>query len=253
MSVKMHIAILSAMPEEIGKGLNYLSDILEFNYGDFTIYQGYWINKNINLKVSLAWSGWGKVSAARATTRMIAHSEKEEPIDLFIFTGVAGAIKKSLKQWDILLANKLIQHDMDASPLFEKFIIPQLEIKDLIPNMKVLNWAENVLNIAKKGGGLSNFQNVYSGLIATGDQFINSNSKIKKLTNEINNLYCVEMEGASFAQVALQENIPWLVIRVISDNASEEAPNNFNEFIKKYNESSWGIIEVFLKEVDKLH
>ena len=131
----------------------------------------------------------GKV-AARATTRMISHSEKEEPIDLFIFTGVAGAIKKSLKQWDILLANKLIQHDMDATPLFEKFVIPQLEIKNLIPNIDVLNWAENVLNKAKKAGSLSNFRNVYSGLIATGDQFINSSSKIKKLNNEINNLYC---------------------------------------------------------------
>ena len=62
-------------------------------------------------------------------------------------------------------------------------------------------------------------------------------------------IFIVEMEGASFAQVALQENIPWLVIRVISDNAREEAPNNFNEFIKKYNESSWEIIELFLKRL----
>ena len=255
MSNKFHLAILSAMPEEIGQGLKNLKNISELTFGDLKVFQGTWfsLENETTVLVSIAWSGWGKVSSARAATRLIANCDKRNPIDLFLFTGVAGAAKKDLYQWDILLANNLIQHDMDATPLFEKFIIPPLGIKDLIPNKKFLKWAENALNKAKANKNLLDFQKIHIGLIATGDQFINSTSKIQKLTSEINNLCAVEMEGASFAQVAIQENIPWLVIRVISDNACEKAQNNFNEFIKKYNDSSWEIIEVFLKEVDKLN
>ena len=71
----------------------------------------------------MAWSGWGKVSAARAITRILASKNK---IDLIIFTGVAGAANNNLSQWDIVIAEEVIQHDMDARPIFEKFVLPPL-------------------------------------------------------------------------------------------------------------------------------
>ena len=66
----------------------------------------------------------GKVSAARATTRLLSVKYNKVPIDLMIFTGVAGAVNNKLKQWDIVIADSLIQHDMDARPIYDKFVIP---------------------------------------------------------------------------------------------------------------------------------
>ena len=74
---------------------------------------------NNNLYVSFAWSGWGKVSAARAATRIIGFDFNNFPIEFLIFTGVAGAVNRNLKQWDIVIASELIQHDMDARPLLK--------------------------------------------------------------------------------------------------------------------------------------
>ena len=95
-------------------------------------------------------------------------------------------------------------------------------------------------------------KNVYRGLIGSGDQFISDSKKINKLTRDIPNLSAVEMEGASFAQVATQEKVPWLILRVISDNADESAPAKFNQFMKEYNKNSWVIIESLLNNLDFL-
>ena len=122
MKIYRHIAILSAMPEEVGSILNNLSDIKISQYGDLTINNGLWTDPKTKSKIFItaAWSGWGKVSAARAATRIICSSEKISlPIDLFIFTGVAGAINSDLKQWDIIVPNKVCQYDMDARPILK--------------------------------------------------------------------------------------------------------------------------------------
>ena len=121
--ISKHIGILCAMPEEIGSTLDNLRNIETKTYGDLRIYSGDWCFsktsfKSLNLHLSIAWSGWGKVSAARAATRLICHHFKELKIDAIFFTGVAGAINSNLKQWDIVVPYELIQHDLDARPLF---------------------------------------------------------------------------------------------------------------------------------------
>ena len=124
-----HLALLSAMPQEIGETKKHLRDIKEYKFGDLIIFTGFWDNQltKKTLFISLAWSGWGKVSASRAITRIIALSYKNFPIDLIIFTGVAGGILKNSNQWDIIIAKELVQYDMDASPLYKKYEIPSLE------------------------------------------------------------------------------------------------------------------------------
>ena len=90
-------------------------------------------NDGVSIRVTIAWSGWGKVSVARAATRIIG-LEKYSPINLFLFTGVAGGVGTNMNQWDIVLPNALIQHDMDARPIFEKYVIQALKKSALIPN-----------------------------------------------------------------------------------------------------------------------
>ena len=110
-----HIGILCAMPQEIGTALNYLRNTIVNHYGDLKIYSGdlFLNNESTNsIYLSIAWSGWGKVSSARAATRMIALAEKNNsPLDLLIFTGVAGAVKENLKQW--LTQGKMLSDTID--------------------------------------------------------------------------------------------------------------------------------------------
>ena len=242
-----HIGLLSAMPQELGSILDNLINIKEINFGDLKLYSGIWKkDKNNDVYITTGWSGWGKVSAARATTRLCSAFYKDKEVDLILFTGVAGAVKDHLKQWDIIIPDYVIQYDMDSSPLFEKYIIPALNKKKLNPPKKLYESLTESLKVCKKNGGLNQFGQIYNGLIGTGDQFISDKNLLKKLSDEIEDIYAVEMEGAAFAQVAIQEKIDWIIMRVISDSANDSAADDFNYFLKSYERNSWELIESFL-------
>ena len=240
------------MPEEIGTTIDNLEDVTLTEYGDLKIYYGKLKKKVSNyesVNIFLAWSGWGKVSAARAITRILAGKYK---IDLIIFTGVAGASNENLSQWDIVIANEVIQHDMDARPIFEKFVLPPLKKAKLESNSFLNNWIFNSLTKSIKNGNLKRFGLVKKGLIATGDSFISDKSVIKRLNDELPNLDAIEMEGGAVAQVAEQEGVPWVIVRVISDNANSNSEKDFDQFLKDYVLSSWQLIDCFLQDIPKI-
>ena len=248
------VGILSAMPEEIGYLLENLDELKKVKYGSLDLYCGLWKGNNSNhieINIISAWSGWGKVNSAYAATRIICEAEKQKcKLDLIIFSGVAGASNPSLKQWDVVIANSYVQHDMDATPLFEKFIIPNLEISEIKTNKNLQQWAKFSLEKSCKNGLLKNFGDFHSGLIATGDKFISSKEEMKLLRNFFPELLAVEMEGASVAQVSYLESIPFLAIRVISDQADDNAAQSFNNFIKSYKKESWNIIKSLLSKLE---
>ncbi len=236
------------MPEEVGVILDNLTCVKSSKFGDFEVFCGKLIISDFKeVFVSVAWSGWGKVSAARAATRLISSNLYTLPVEIILFTGVAGAVEKKLKQWDIVLSESVMQHDMDASPLFEKYVIPAVNKIKIFPNNELLEIIFNSLKEEIDKKNLPEFGNVYKGLIATGDMFISDRNKIIQLSKEIKNLMAVEMEGAAFAQVAYQEKIDWLVIRVISDEADEKASNDFAKFLKEYKLNSFDLIKLFIK------
>lgn len=250
-SQKLHIGLLSAMPQEVGEILVYLKNVKSKKFGDLEIFFGEWFySKDIKIFISLAWSGWGKVSSARATTRILNICENfNNKIDLLIFTGVAGSAKENIKQWDIVLPESVIQHDMDASPLFEKFVIPAIGQKKIEPNKDFLNiftkfFKQNLKNIKN-----SKFKKIHNGLIASGDSFISDDEQLNKINLNIPDVLAVEMEGASFAQVAYQERIDWLIIRVISDDSDIDAPQDFGKFIEEYKLQSWNLIKAALESI----
>ena len=162
MTQALHLALLGAMPEEIGSDLSHLKDLTCSDHGDLTIHRGSWGD---DVRISLAWSGWGKVSAARAATRLLA---SDPSIDLLVFTGVAGAADPALRQWDVVLADAVVQHDMDARPLFPRFTLPALNQAQLQPQPAWFNWAKTALLEAHSAGDLDGFARPSSGLIATG-------------------------------------------------------------------------------------
>ena len=236
-----HIGILSAMHQEVGNALENLQNIKEHEFGDLKIFSGEW-KSNKEISLSIAWSGWGKVSAARASTRIIDVEYKGSKTDCLLFTGVAGAADLKLNQWDVIVADKIIQHDLDARPLFKRHFIPALNKDILFPSRDL---TETIFMALKE-----NFQNeliafgkVFKGKIATGDTFISSIEDLTKIKNRIQNLLAVEMEGAAVAQVAEQEGIPYAILRVISDSADENANQKFEDFLFDYENNSWKLLE----------
>ena len=251
----IHIGILGAMPEEIGSTIDNLKNIETEIFGDLKIYSGDWNSPNsfsekLNIKLSIAWSGWGKVSAARAATRLISHKFQNSQIDALLFTGVAGAINTNLKQWDIVVANEYVQHDMDARPLYKKYEIPGLKTCRIKSKKLISDWAFNTLKNSISKGSLDMYGNIYEGLIATGDKFINSKNQVENISKDMKDVLAVEMEGASVAQVAKQENIPFQIIRVISDEANENSSEDFNQFLLKYNKHSSKLISALIENIE---
>ena len=82
-------------------------------------------------------------------------------------------------------------------------------------------------------------------------KYFSEESLIQNLSKELPGLCAVEMEGAAVAQVASQEKVPWLIVRVISDEADKSAGQTFSDFLKDYEKYSWSLIEVLLKNQKK--
>lgn len=253
----INIALLSAMREELGEIEKNIYHKKLFKYGDLEIIRGkYKPENNIHYEInlSIAWSGWGKVSSARAATRLISFYSLENPLDLLIFTGLAGSARNDINQWDIVFGEELIQHDMDATPIFNKYVIPSLALSRLKgPEFLINNLIKDLKLQKEKNRSLLKFGKVIKGLIASGDRFISDNNDLDSLRNAIKDLSAVEMEGAAVAQVAEQEKIPWIVLRVISDSANDQAPEAFQDFVKEYQKKSWELIKIIVESFLKIN
>lgn len=252
----MAIGILSAMLEEI----HLISANIE-NKHITTIGNRDYISGTLEGKnVVAVFSRWGKVAAAQTATTIITKFDAES----IIFTGVAGAAAPELEIGDVVISKDLVQHDMDASPIpaFKKFEIPLLGITHFKADPDLIHLALNSTReylsaISTQGIPHISFgeyriqaPKVVSGTIASGDQFIADKSKILHLRKEIEGLQCIEMEGAAVAQVCHEHQIPFVVIRAISDKADSNAIHDFPDFVKNIvSHYSLGIIQGMLKNL----
>ena len=227
------IGIISAMPEEVESLLNALQNKNTSIKGMRTYYTGTLFNK----KVVIVFSRWGKIAAATTATQLI----NDFSLDEIIFTGVAGAINTNLNIGDIVIGNKLFQHDLNATPFYQQFHIPILNIKSISTKNtdRLINATSLFLNnyityINPAEAKIFNINNpkIIYGDIASGDQFISSKERIKEINNALPSVICVEMEGAAVAQVCYEYKIPFSIIRIISDKANENAGIDFEQFSK---------------------
>jgi adenosylhomocysteine nucleosidase len=232
------IGILGAMPEEISGVVSLLKDKKEVVKGMRTYYLG-----TINdVEVVVVFSRWGKVASATTVTHLIV----EFGITQLFFTGVAGAISPILNIGDIVVASSLIQHDLDARPIMNRFEIPLLGKTALCPPKDILDMSierigklvrtESLIHLLPQKQlelfSLSNLKMVV-GQIASGDQFFASNEDKERLKLALPEVLCVEMEGASVAQVCFEYDIPYVIIRTISDNANDNSVVDFKEFVSE--------------------
>ncbi len=243
------IGIISAMPEEI-KQLMELSEGTEVHE---TGKRKYYIGRLWGKKVVMAYSRIGKVAAATTAVTMILNHNVEN----IIFTGVAGSISPDIEIGDIVIGKRLIQHDLDASPIFPQFEVPLLDKKffeaDKLLSNKLYHAAQRFTeNIDKyiSREDLKKFRinhpQIFRGDIASGDQFISDMAQQQRIKDILPSVLCVEMEGAAVAQVCYEYDIPFAVLRTISDNADHNADIDFNQFLHNIAEKySMGILENF--------
>jgi adenosylhomocysteine nucleosidase len=235
---KSIIGIMGAMPEEIDGVVALLANPVASSMGKRTYFTG-----QINgIDTVVVFSRWGKVAAATTVTTLI----HEFNITELLFTGVAGAISPDLKIGDVVLGKRLIQHDMDARPLMEQYEIPLLSKTYFESNETHLDIAKKVILeifenkslhaiIEMKDLIMFNISQpkLFVGDIASGDQFFSSNEQKQALNTKLPEVLCVEMEGAAVAQVCYEYEIPFSIIRTISDVADNQSHIDFPSFINK--------------------
>ena len=185
-------------------------------------------------EIVIAVCGIGKVAAAMCTQIMIL----EYSPDCIINTGVGGSLSTSLAIGDIAVAESLVQHDMDTSPLGDPVgLISGLNLVNIPADKRV---AEVLLK------GIETLENVkgMTGVIASGDQFIASDEKKKFITDNFGAIVC-EMEGASIAQVCFSNGVPFGVVRAVSDCADGSSHMDYGEFLPVAAANAAKLIEYF--------
>ncbi len=229
-----NIGILGAMAQEIDEVKALLTEktVVKIANREFVV------GKIGNVRCVVAFSKWGKVAATITATLMI---QEFGVTDLF-FIGTAGAMADGLKVGDIVISKRLVQHDLDARPIIPRFELPLLNrtYVDSDPDLTALA-GRAVNNLIDKGvknmvgeEAVKEFNlapTLYFGDIASGDQFISSDAKRQEILSFLPDILCVEMEGAAVAQVCLEFNTPFTIIRTISDTANHNAHVDFNKFI----------------------
>ncbi|GIU00662.1 aminodeoxyfutalosine nucleosidase [Sulfurovum sp. TSL6] len=209
------IAIMGAMPEEIEPIIDKLDNVQTSVYGDNKYYEGSYHGQ----EVVVAYSKIGKVFATLTATTLI----EKFGCDMFLFSGVAGAISNELSIGDLIIADGLCQHDLDITAFGHPFgYVPEGEV--CIPTDVGLR---NIAKDIAKSKGLT----LKEGVIATGDQFI-ADIERKEWIKTTFRADALEMEGASVAVVCNALNIPFFILRAISDSADMDASFNFDEFLE---------------------
>jgi adenosylhomocysteine nucleosidase len=228
----LKIGIISAKPGEQGNLLAMMQNVTETHSGSRTFYEG----ELFGIDTVLTLCRVGKVASAITSTELISTHH----VDLIIFIGTAGAIDEGLRRGDLVIADSLVQHDMDCSPFVPPCTVPMLRVKEFRPDPFLQSLAraastrflETDLTQAISPALLKQLNilqpQVHQGLIASGDQFVSSNDKRKELKSKLPELLCVEMEGAAVAQVAFEYDVPCLVVRLVSDEANRAAYDDFH-------------------------
>jgi adenosylhomocysteine nucleosidase len=245
------LAILGAMPQEVQLIASSLEAVHEFDLVGRRFLSGRLRGK----EVLVAFSRWGKVAASATVSAAITRF----PVEAVIFTGVAGGLDPSCRVGDVVVGKTLVQHDLDARPLFDRFEIPLSGIRFIEATGSIqsalMRAAQRFIERGLQGvtTDLAAFgvtrPTVHQGLIASGDRFVADASVARELKLALPSALCVEMEGAAVAQVCIESKVPFGVVRTISDSADHGAPVDFPKFLETLaSHFSLGILLEYLAE-----
>lgn len=229
-------AILGAQTREIALLRSELEDMKEHSIMGLKFWEG----RLAGRRAVVVRMASGKVNAAMVTTLVAEHFEPEE----IIVTGIAGGLNPTLGPGDIVIANRVVHHDVyrlrgdwveyrgARNPIHGGRHPVFLEPADyLLQTAQQAAKQTRFIPIARSDSATSAPPvRVITGTIATGDAFIASDAKRKELRDEPLEADCVEMEGAAVAQVCRQLEVPCVVIRCMSDMADNSAVQDLESF-----------------------
>jgi adenosylhomocysteine nucleosidase len=223
------LGIVAAMPEELAAVVAAMDVDHVITVGGRAFHRGRYAGAPVVAVVSRI----GKVAAAATTAILL---ERFVPRAI-VMTGLAGAIDARLAIGDIVIADRLLQHDLDARPLFPRHEIPLLGVSELAADRALSD------RLAAAAGsfappaevvalGVAARVRAWRGLVASGDQFFASPAAVTALRDALPEVLAVEMEGAAIAQVCHEHGVPFAVARVISDTADHGAALDFGRFLR---------------------
>jgi len=212
------IGIIGAMEVEVAILKEKMEDVRIIKKASMDFYEGILAGK----KVVVVRSGIGKVNAG-ICAQILADVFS---VDAIINTGIAGSLNKNINIGDIVLSTDVVQHDMDAIGFgYRKGQIPQMPVF-------FFNADDNLRRLAAEVCKEVNPDiQVFEGRIASGDQFVCDQDVKNRIVSEFS-AYATEMEGAAIGQAAYLNEIPFLVVRAISDKADGSAQMDYSEFEK---------------------
>lgn len=228
------IGIIGAMPQEVSTLINSLSNPQSTEVAGMTMVSG---SLN-NVAVVVMQSGIGKVNASIATTLMIQHYQ---PLAI-INTGSAGGLGAQLNVGDVVIGNNVTHHDVDVTAF--GYVAGQMAGMP-----ESYSCAPNLMEAAQRGAAAFTAATIHHGQIVSGDQFIADSTKFARITSTFPQALAVEMEAAAIAQTCYRLNVPFVVIRAISDLANEAASISFDEFIEHAGKQSADMVMRMLGEL----
>ena len=229
------IAIMAAMHEELAALLALMPD----EHKEVVAGREFWVGHLDGREVVAVLSRIGKVAAATTATLLAERFR----VDELLFTGVAGGLGTGVRVGDVVVADALLQHDLDASPIFPRWEVPlygraRFEA-DPAMRARLLEAAQHVLSDAPIHLGEDAFTRfgieapaIHRGLIVSGDRFVSTAHESAALRAALPDALAVEMEGAAVAQVCHDMGVRCAVLRTISDRADDSAHLDFNAFIR---------------------
>ena len=230
------IALVAALHEELASVLDLMPD----EHKETIAGREFWVGHLHGQDVVAALSGIGKVAAATTATLLI----QRLGVERVVFTGVAGGLGPGVNVGEVVVARSLLQHDYDVSPIFPRYVIPGHGLSefpaDAALSDRLAAASEAVLNALPQhvdAASLAKFglhqPRLHQGLIVSGDRFVCTTLESEKLANDLPDALAVEMEGAAFAQVCKDFDVPLAVVRTISDRADDAAHVDFPSFLKE--------------------
>lgn len=223
-------ALIAAMHEELAALLPAIEGARIERRGG----REFWLGRLAGHEVVAVRAGIGKVAAAITATLLLDHYEATR----VLFIGVAGGIGAGVQVGDVVVADALLQHDMDASPLFPRHEVPLTGLArfpaDAHFSTAVAGGAEAALRARTETAALlGHGSRVHRGLIVSGDRFVATAAESEALRQALPDALAVEMEGAAVAQVCHAFAAPLAVVRSISDRADDKAHVDFGIFLRE--------------------